>query len=52
LGGKISGAGGGGFMFFYTEFDRRHDVVEALESLGVETVLFGFTDVGLQTWFR
>ena len=52
LGGKISGAGGGGFMFFFTEFDRRHRVVEALESQGAEVVHFGFTDTGLQTWVR
>ncbi len=52
LGGKISGAGGGGFMFFFTEFDRRHRVVEALESQGAEVVHFGFTNTGLQTWVR
>jgi D-glycero-alpha-D-manno-heptose-7-phosphate kinase len=52
LGGKISGAGGGGFMFFFTEFDKRHRVIEALEAAGVEVVHFGFTDVGLQTWVR
>jgi len=52
LGGKISGAGGGGFMFFFTEFDRRHRVVEALAAEGAEVVHFGFTDQGLQTWVR
>ena len=52
LGGKISGAGGGGFMFFFTDFDRRHRVVEALQAEGAEVVHFGFTDVGLQTWVR
>lgn len=52
LGGKISGAGGGGFMFFFTEFDRRHDVIEALEAQGAEVVHFGFTETGLQTWVR
>lgn len=52
LGGKISGAGGGGFMFFFTGFDRRHQVVEALEAHGAEVVHFGFTDRGMQTWIR
>lgn len=52
LGGKISGAGGGGFMFFFTDFDRRHQVVEALETAGAAVVHFGFSDVGLQTWVR
>lgn len=52
LGGKVSGAGGGGFMFFFTGFDRRHGVVEALEEHGAEVVHFGFTDTGMQTWIR
>lgn len=52
LGGKISGAGGGGFMFFFAEFDRRHHVVEALTAQGAEVVHFGFSDDGLQTWVR
>ncbi len=52
LGGKISGAGGGGFMFFFTGFDRRHETIEALESHGAEVVHFGFTETGMQTWER
>lgn len=52
LGGKISGAGGGGFMFFFAEFDRRHSVEVALRAEGAEPVHFGFTDAGLQTWVR
>jgi D-glycero-alpha-D-manno-heptose-7-phosphate kinase len=52
LGGKISGAGGGGFMFFFAEFDRRHSVEAALRAEGAEPVHFGFTDAGLQTWVR
>lgn len=52
LGGKISGAGGGGFMFFFTDFDRRHGVIEALATEGAQAVHFGFTDTGLQTWVR
>lgn len=52
LGGKISGAGGGGFMFFFAEFDRRHAVAEALEDAGAEVVHFGFTNTGMQTWVR
>jgi D-glycero-alpha-D-manno-heptose-7-phosphate kinase len=52
LGGKISGAGGGGFMFFFTEFDRRHQVEEALRSNGAEVVYFGFTDEAVRAWDR
>ena len=50
LGGKISGAGGGGFMMFYCEFDKKHIVAEELEKLGAEVVPFSFVSHGLQTW--
>lgn len=52
LGGKISGAGGGGFMYFYAAFDKRRAVVEALEAEGAEVVHFGFTQNGVQAWSR
>jgi D-glycero-alpha-D-manno-heptose-7-phosphate kinase len=52
LGGKIAGAGGGGFMFFFTGFDRRHAVEAALTAAGAEVVHFGFSEAGLQTWTR
>jgi D-glycero-alpha-D-manno-heptose-7-phosphate kinase len=52
LGGKVSGAGGGGFMFFFTDFDRRHAVEAALTAAGADVVHFGFSDAGLQTWTR
>ena len=50
LGGKISGAGGGGYMFFYCPFDRKHTVSEQLERLGAEVVPFAFDRHGLQSW--
>jgi D-glycero-alpha-D-manno-heptose-7-phosphate kinase len=50
VGGKISGAGGGGFMFFICEYDRKHLVAEELQKLGVEVVNFNFDKHGLQTW--
>lgn len=52
LGGKIAGAGGGGFMFFFTGFDCRHTVANALTAAGAEVVHFGFAEAGLQTWTR
>ena len=52
LGGKVSGAGGGGFMFFFTGFDCRHDVIEAIEAHDAEVVHFGFTNRGLEAWIR
>ncbi len=50
LGGKISGAGGGGYMFFFADFDKRYSVIDALKSHGAEIVNFSFTDHGLRTW--
>lgn len=42
LGGKISGAGGGGFMMLYCAEGRKLDVVERMKALGVEVVDFHF----------
>ena len=50
LGGKISGAGGGGYLLLYCQFDRKHIVAEKLEALGGQAVEFGFELRGLQTW--
>jgi D-glycero-alpha-D-manno-heptose-7-phosphate kinase len=50
IGGKISGAGGGGHMFFICEYDRKHLVANRLEEMGVEIVNFNFDKHGLQAW--
>jgi D-glycero-alpha-D-manno-heptose-7-phosphate kinase len=51
LGGKISGAGGGGFMFFYCPGNTRYQVSEALNGLGLgKTISFEFCKKGLTTW--
>ena len=50
IGGKISGAGGGGFMMIYCQFDKKHKVAERLEQLGGEIIDFQFEERGLQTW--
>ena len=50
VGGKITGAGGGGYMLFYCCFERKHRVAEALRKLGGIPVGFGFDFNGLQTW--
>jgi len=50
IGGKISGAGGGGFMFFICEFDKKHIVADKLEKMGAEIMDFTFDKYGLQTW--
>ena len=50
LGGKITGAGGGGFMYLFCEFDKKHDVVQAVKELGGEIYDFSFDLKGYQTW--
>jgi D-glycero-alpha-D-manno-heptose-7-phosphate kinase len=50
LGGKVTGAGGGGYMLFYCPFQRKHKVAEALISMGAEITEFGFAQRGLSTW--
>lgn len=50
LGGKILGAGGGGYLLLYCEFGRKHIIAEELESLGGQVVEFTFDSYGLQTW--
>jgi D-glycero-alpha-D-manno-heptose-7-phosphate kinase len=50
LGGKITGAGGGGYMLFYCQFDRKHKVIEALKKMGAIPTEFAFEFHGLQTW--
>ena len=50
LGGKVTGAGGGGYMLFYCDHRRRHRVAEALERLGAHVTDFAFEPRGLQTW--
>jgi D-glycero-alpha-D-manno-heptose-7-phosphate kinase len=50
LGGKILGAGGGGYLLLYCEFDKKHIVAKELEKLGGQFVEFTFEYHGLQTW--
>jgi D-glycero-alpha-D-manno-heptose-7-phosphate kinase len=50
LGGKISGAGGGGYMLLYCQFDKKHKVAEKLRELGCTITDFAFEPSGLQVW--
>ncbi|MGZ8522903.1 MAG: GHMP family kinase ATP-binding protein [Chitinophagaceae bacterium] len=50
MGGKISGAGGGGFMIFYCPANTRYKVIETLESFGGYCNNYQFTKHGLTTW--
>ena len=49
-GGKISGAGGGGFMVFYCPGNSRFDVIDSLEAKGVSHQRYNFHGNGLETW--
>lgn len=49
-GGKISGAGGGGFVFFYCPLNSRFDVIKALERIDVRYEHFEFTQTGLYSY--
>lgn len=50
LGGKVTGAGGGGFMLFYCPPGTRHRVVARLQELDIEQTDFSFDQQGLRTW--
>ena len=50
-GGKVSGAGGGGFMFFYCPATTRYAVEKALCSqFSGQVKRYEFTQEGLKTW--
>jgi D-glycero-alpha-D-manno-heptose-7-phosphate kinase len=49
-GGKISGAGGGGFMIFYCPGNTKYAVMESLRSFGGYCKNYQFVDHGLTTW--
>ncbi len=49
-GGKISGAGGGGFMFFYCPNNTRDKVIRSLKKFGGDAKRYEFVNTGLSTW--
>jgi D-glycero-alpha-D-manno-heptose-7-phosphate kinase len=49
-GGKISGAGGGGYMIFYCPNNTRYNVIKALTPFGGAFKRYRFTERGLTTW--
>ena len=50
IGGKISGAGGGGFMYFICKYDKKVDVIQELKKHGAEVTDFMFEPKGVVTW--
>jgi D-glycero-alpha-D-manno-heptose-7-phosphate kinase len=49
-GGKISGAGGGGFMIFYCPGTTKFKVIKSLMNFGGEVKNYQFVEHGLRTW--
>ncbi|MBL7725057.1 MAG: dehydrogenase [Chitinophagaceae bacterium] len=49
-GGKISGAGGGGFMIFYCPVNTKYKVIKSLENFGGRHHSYQFVEHGLNTW--
>jgi D-glycero-alpha-D-manno-heptose-7-phosphate kinase len=50
LAGKVSGAGGGGFMLFFVPPDKRMDVVRTLQRFEGQVSNCHFTKYGSQSW--
>ena len=50
IGGKLCGAGGGGYLLLFVEGQRRHEVRTALEMKGGQFADFAFDRHGLQVW--
>ncbi len=50
IGGKVSGAGGGGFMYFICEYDTKYAVAKALQKKGAKVTDFMFEPNGVISW--
>jgi D-glycero-alpha-D-manno-heptose-7-phosphate kinase len=50
LAGKVSGAGGGGFMMFFVPTERRMDVIRTLKKFDGQVSNCHFTKHGTQAW--
>lgn len=50
LAGKVSGAGGGGFMWFFVPTEKRMDVIRTLRGFGGQVSNCHFTKHGTQAW--
>lgn len=50
LGGKLLGAGGGGFFLFYVPPFRKHELIQHLEASKLQVRPFRFEQEGLRAW--
>lgn len=50
IGGKLLGAGGGGFFIFYVSPFRKHELLDSLAAAGLRVHPFRFEQEGLRAW--
>jgi D-glycero-alpha-D-manno-heptose-7-phosphate kinase len=50
LGGKLLGAGGGGFFLFYVPPFKKHELIQCLEAMQLKVHPFRFESEGLRAW--
>ena len=50
LGGKLLGAGGGGYFLFYVPTFKKLNLINAIKEKGLEIETFTFDKIGLRTW--
>jgi D-glycero-alpha-D-manno-heptose-7-phosphate kinase len=50
VGGKILGAGGGGYLLLYCNYRKQHEVDRTMHSMGAEPRPFSFVKDGLTVW--
>lgn len=50
IGGKVSGAGGGGFMYFICDYKSKYTVSRALQMAGAKITDFMFESQGVTSW--
>ena len=50
IGGKLLGAGGGGFFLFYVSPTKKNELVNYLNNTGKIVKNFQFDELGLQSW--
>ena len=50
LGGKLLGAGGGGFFLFYVQPFQKNSFLKLMKAKGFEHTVFQFDHLGMQSW--
>ena len=50
LGGKLLGAGGGGFFLFYVKYSSKNELLDAMRRKGFKETKFNFDMKGMQSW--